>query len=121
MGLLWISSIISSVSLAPTLVVMARENNTTVYIVNVSVIYLVKDGNKLSFWRHVFIITHTQAVSKLNTLFSDELGRVRLRHGPLPGSDYINASFIDVRRAATPTDHVTDPPLHRATSRGRHT
>ena len=28
--------------------------------------------------------------------FSDELGRVRLRHGSKPGSDYINASFIDV-------------------------
>ena len=27
---------------------------------------------------------------------SDELGRVRLRPGPQPGSDYINASFIDV-------------------------
>ena len=26
----------------------------------------------------------------------DELGRVRLRHGSKPGSDYINASFIDV-------------------------
>ena len=27
---------------------------------------------------------------------SDELGRVRLRPGPQPGSDYINASFVDV-------------------------
>ena len=28
---------------------------------------------------------------------TDELGRVRLRFGPKQGSDYINASFIDVR------------------------
>ena len=33
--------------------------------------------------------THTHSIP-------DELGRVRLRHGAQPGSDYINASFIDV-------------------------
>ena len=47
-----------------------------------------------------------------------ELGRVRLRHGPLPGSDHINASFTDVLLAATPTDHVTDPPLQGLNKQG---
>ena len=33
----------------------------------------------------------------LSFSLSDELGRVRLRFGTKQGSDYINASFIDVR------------------------
>ena len=35
-----------------------------------------------------------------STLYVDNMYRVRLRPGPLPGSDYINASFVNVR---TPT------------------
>ena len=41
--------------------------------------------------------THSDKLQSFFLSLSDELGRVRLRFGPKPGSDYINASFIDVR------------------------
>ena len=42
--------------------------------------------------QHVTLVTS----SECSLCFTDEFGRVRLKHGPTPGSDYINASFIDV-------------------------
>ena len=55
-------------------------------------------------------------------LLSDELGRVRLRHGPKPGSDYINASFIDVcvMNFYQYQTHIYTS-LYRVTSSKRHT
>ena len=38
---------------------------------------------------------------------ADEFGRVRLRQGYTPGSDYINASFIHVCFILLPTFYVT--------------
>ena len=45
-----------------------------------------------------FILEHRVSITYriLSFSLSDELGRVRLRFGPKQGSDYINASFIDV-------------------------
>ena len=39
---------------------------------------------------------------------SDEMGRVRLRFGQKKGSDYINASFVDVG-TSIPSNHYRTP------------
>ena len=50
-------------------------------------------------YTQLFILKHRVSITYriLSFSLSDELGRVRLRFGPKQGSDYINASFIDVR------------------------
>ena len=41
--------------------------------------------------------------------FSDEAARVRLSYGQQPGSDYINASFIDVSNTLVSNKHLHFP------------
>ena len=64
--------------------------------------YICKDIHRETNFHFGAVCCHTFPTlsNKFPSFFlslSDELGRVRLRFGPKPGSDYINASFIDVR------------------------
>ena len=82
---------------------MLPQNNTTIWY----------NFNGLSI-RMRFLVMLYNIMIKLMLIYcsSDEAARVRLRYGQQPGSDYINASFIDVSNRLVSNKRLLFPMCH---------